>query len=213
MTGIFITFEGIEGSGKSTQMQMVFDELHAHSSQVIATREPGGSAIGEAIRAILLNPDNEHISPLAELLLYNADRAEHVSGTIRPALAKGAIVLCDRFYDSTVAYQGAARSLSSRTLRTLHKIATDDLLPDYTVLFDLDVVVGKRRLLKRRGKVDRLEQESTAFHQRVREEYLRLAASEPGRFFVVDASPDIHTVHANVMKHITEIVRSRCGPI
>jgi dTMP kinase len=188
--GTFITFEGCEGSGKSTQIARLARRLEAAGVPVRVLREPGGTAVGEAVRALLLNPDHDGLDATAELLLYEASRAQLVADVIEPALEAGELVLCDRFTDSTTAYQGFARGLSPERITDLNAIATSGLIPDRTIVLDIDPVVGIERAIKLGA--DRLEGESRAFHEAVRRGFLAIAALEPGRVRVVDAagSPD-----------------------
>lgn len=186
-----ITFEGIEGSGKSTQIRLLEEHLRGLEWQVVVTREPGGCRIADAIRHILLDPDNTQLASTAELLLYAAARAQHVAEVIRPALAEGAIVLCDRYIDATVAYQGYGRGLDLGLIEELNRLASDGVQPDLTLLFDLPVEEGLRRARSRNQQAvineGRFEAESLAFHRRVRDGYLALAREER-RFSVIDAS-------------------------
>lgn len=198
-SGLFLTFEGIEGSGKSTQLARVAEALRVQGRAVTVSREPGGTAIGDAIRALLLDPRSHGITPTTEILLYAASRAQHVAEVIQPALARGEIVLVDRFIDSTRAYQGAARAIAPEIVRTLEQIATGGLLPDRTIVFDLPVQTGLQRVSVR-GVQDRLERETLDFHERVRAAYLALARAEPQRVVVVDASREADAVFADVMK-------------
>jgi len=184
--GLFITFEGGEGSGKSTQIKLLARRLESGSLTVRTLREPGGTAIGEAIRRILLDPDSAGLDPRAELLLYEAARAQLVAEVIEPALAGGEIVLCDRFFDSSTAYQGHARGLDLDEIGALNAAATGGLSPDRTLVLDIDVARGIERATCEGA--DRLECEDTAFHERVRAGYLAIAAEQPGRVRVVDAS-------------------------
>lgn len=186
--GVFITFEGGDGSGKSTQIQRVRDWFESLGLPVVVTREPGGTELGTEIRRLVQNGP-EDVDPRSEALLYAADRAYHVATVIRPALARGQIVLADRYIDSSLAYQGAARSLGVDEIRSLSVWATRGLNPDLTFLLDLPPEVGARR---REDAPDRLERESMDFHERVRHEYLRLADAEPERIVVIDAvgTPD-----------------------
>lgn len=193
----FITFEGIEGSGKTTQIRRLSDHLRERGYQVVQTREPGGCPIADAIRAILLDADNQALVPTAELLLYAAARAQHIEEVIRPALAEGCIVLCDRFTDATLAYQGYGRGLSLRLIDQLNDVARGAIEPDLTLLFDLPVGTGLHRAQQRIQGMsgpaeDRFEQESLAFHERVRQGYLTLSGSHPLRFqrIAADESPD-----------------------
>jgi len=187
----FITFEGIEGSGKSTQLRLLQDHLLRRGHQVVATREPGGCAISDSIRRLLLAPGNSAIVPRAELLLYSAARAQHVAEIIRPALRQGKIVLCDRFSDATMVYQGVGRGLDVNQLAAISRFASDGLTPDMTLLLDYPIEAGLHRARTRnqaRGleAESRFEQESMDFHRRIRQGYLDLSA-EGDRFQVIDA--------------------------
>jgi dTMP kinase len=195
--GVFITFEGGEGCGKSTQMERVAARLRGCGADVVVTREPGGTPVGDRIRALLLDPAHEGMQARAELLLYEASRAELTEAVIRPALDRGATVLCDRFYDSSTAYQAFARGLPLAEVLALNGLATGGLVPDRTLLLDVDPVVGLARAAGV-GAADRLESEDLAFHQRVREGFLALAANEPERFRVVDANGDMDAVAGGV---------------
>jgi dTMP kinase len=198
----FITFEGIEGSGKSTQLRALAAHLRSAGHDVVATREPGGTAAGCAIRRLLLGPDAVPLAPLAELLLYLADRAQHVDEVIRPALAAGGIVLSDRFSDSTLAYQGYARGLDLPMLRALDERARGGLAPALTVLLDCPVEAGLARARGRSGIADRFERETAAFHERVRAGFQALAAEEPQRFVVIDAAAPVADVEARVVEAV-----------
>ncbi|WP_224983194.1 dTMP kinase [Geomonas agri] len=194
--GFFITFEGVEGCGKTTQMRLLKERLEAAGEKVVATREPGGCPIADQMRAILLDAKNSAITPLAELLLYAAARAQHVQEVIVPALERGETVLCDRFTDATVAYQGHGRELDLDVIRQLNALATGGVQPDLTVLIDCPVQVGLSRALSRieattGAREERFELESIRFHERVREGYLSLAQAFPERFVVVDGSGDV----------------------
>lgn len=207
MPGVFITFEGIEGAGKSTIIARVAEVLRGQGRNVLVTREPGGTPIGDEIRGILLNPAHTDMAPLAELLLYGASRAQHVAAVIRPALAAGKTVLCDRYADATTAYQGAARRLPATVIRQLRKIATDGLEPSLTILLDLPVHIGLARM-SNRGPSDRLEKEARVFHERVRKGYLQLAKKEAKRIKVVNVDRDIESVLTEVMRHVDEYHRA-----
>jgi dTMP kinase len=185
---VFISFEGGEGAGKSTQIQDVASWLRAQGQSVLVTRQPGGTDYGQRIRSLILDHhDSEVLSPRAELFLYLADRAHHVDTVIRPALQAGQIVICDRYTDSTLAYQGFARELDLTELKTLNHLATKGLQPDLTFWLDLDPAIGHERLGVRPGK-DRLESEALSFHARVRTGYATLAKDEPQRWRRIDAS-------------------------
>jgi dTMP kinase len=191
--GLFITFEGIEGCGKSTQTKALADYFEKNSFSFIVTREPGGTLISEKIREILLDNANKEMNPETELLLYMASRSQHTGTKIIPALKAGKHVICDRFYDSTLAYQGAARDLNSEFIDMLIDFSTFSTSPDITFLLDITVDESERRICHR-GK-DRIEQESKAFHQKVRNEFLNLAKKYNDRYIVIDGTqaPDIIT--------------------
>lgn len=194
---MFITFEGIEGSGKSTQLR----RLAARISDAVVTKEPGGTPLADRIRAILLD-SSSHLDPVAELFLFAASRRQHVVEIIRPALKRGAAVLCDRFTDSTLAYQGFGRLIDLDKLRALNAWATESLTPDLTLLFDLPEEVGLSRARSRNAEAvhdeGRFEAEELRFHRRVREGYLALAVAEPARFAVIDSEGDVDEVYARV---------------
>jgi len=198
---MFITFEGIEGSGKSTQIGHLTPVLKARGYDCLSTREPGATEIGRKIRAILLDSDHHAITPMTELLLYQADRAQHVNEVIRPAVSAKKIVISDRFFDATIVYQGYARGYDLKQIRILQAIVVGDLIPDLTILLDLPVDQGLKRAWKRiegrkeSHREDRFEKESVAFHEKVRQGYLKLAEMEPERFRVIDASADPDSVH------------------
>jgi len=185
--GLFVTLEGGDGTGKSTQAELLAEWLRASGREVVRTREPGGTDVGLEIRELVLHHRGD-IAPRAEALLYAADRAHHIATLVRPALERGAVVLQDRYLDSSVAYQGAGRVLDADEVRRLSLWATDDLLPDLTILLDLDEAAARARLDGARTRYDRLEAEGASFHARVRAAYLDLAAAEPERFLVLDAT-------------------------
>jgi dTMP kinase len=211
MPGTFITFEGIEGSGKSTQISLLYDHLAKSGRAVTLTREPGGTPIGDQVRRILLDPTHHGLDPTAELLLYAASRAQHLREVIRPALDAGRVVLCDRFSDATLAYQGYGRGLSIPTIRELDRIVTAGLRPDLTVLLDIDARTGLGRARGRNERDGlhgeaRFENEDIAFHARVRDGYLVLAEEEPGRIRSVNAARSPEEVQRDVRKIVDEIL-------
>jgi dTMP kinase len=187
VTGLFITLEGGDGVGKSTQSALLRAWLEEQGREVVSTREPGGTELGTEIREIVLHRRG-HIAPRAEALLYAADRAHHVDAVVRPALDRGAVIVQDRYLDSSVAYQGAGRVLDPEEVRRLSLWAAEGLLPDLTVLLDLDQASARTRLDAARTRFDRLESERAEFHERVRRAFLALADAEPARFLVLDAS-------------------------
>ena len=201
--GLFITLEGVEGSGKSTQIHHIAEVLTRAGYRILQTREPGGTATAEAIRHILLTAlSHEPIAPQAEALLILAARCQHVTHLIRPALQRGTVVLCDRFSDSTFAYQGFARGLDLRWLRAANEVATGGLTPDLTLILDLPVSVGLARRRADRGQQNRLDRETERFHRKVRRGFLALAAKEPGRIKIVNADRPAQ----EVQDELTEIV-------
>lgn len=208
MNGLFITFEGGEGSGKSTQIERLEAYLKARSCLVVTTREPGGPPISEMIRSMLLDLQNTSITPTTELLLYEAARAQHVQETIRPAMEAGAVVLCDRFCDSTKAYQGAGRGLRREDLELLHGIATGGLVPDLTFLIDIPVEEGLRRA-GGRGRHDRIEQESMEFHEAVRNGFLALAQEEPERIEVIDGALRVEVIAERIASRVDRALEGR----
>jgi dTMP kinase len=201
--GIFITLEGIEGSGKTTQVGLLKDLLTAHGFEVVVTREPGGSPIGEKIRRILLDTANASMEPLTELFLYEASRAQHVEEVIRPAIAAGKAVICDRFYDASTAYQGHARAIGAATVAGLNLVATGGLKPDLTIVLDLPVADGLKRLGR---NLDRIEGETAAFHEKVRRGYLDMAGAEPERVKVVDGSGSPEATFAKVRAIVENVI-------
>lgn len=205
MRGLFITFEGGDGSGKSTQAALLVDWLEKQGRTVVTTREPGGTPLGEELREIVLH-SRGHIAPRAEALIYAADRAHHVATKVRPAIERGDIVVQDRFLDSSVAYQGVARGLGAAEIRGISLWAVEDLLPDLTVLLDLDEELGRGRLDAARTRYDRLEAEEREFHATVRAAYLDLAAAEPGRFLVVDGADAAESIAADIRNRVSALL-------
>lgn len=200
--GFFITFEGGEGAGKTTQIAMLADALRRQGREVLVTREPGGSPGAEAVRLVLLSGAAEPLGPEMEAILFAAARSDHVESVIRPALAAGSVVLCDRFYDSTRVYQGATGGVEPGFLARLEDVACEDCRPDLTILLDIDPQMGLQRAHARRrvgDAADRFERESVALHSRRREAYLDIARAEPERVAIVDASADPAGVHEQVL--------------
>ncbi len=200
MTGLFVTLEGGDGAGKTTQADRLESWLRDQGRQVLRTREPGGSDLGRELREIVLHHKG-HIDPRAEALLYAADRAHHIATVVRPALARGDVVVQDRYLDSSVAYQGAGRVLDAGEIRDLSLWAAEGLLPDLTVLLDLDENAARERV-DGRGEADRLEAEAADFHGRVRRGFLDLARDEPDRFLVLDASQPVDDLAAAIRQRI-----------
>ncbi len=195
--GYFVVFEGGDGAGKSTQVRLLAEVLEAAGHRVLLTRQPGGTALGQQIRDLVLH--GGHVSPRAEALLFAADKAQHVDLLIRPALDAGQVVLCDRYTDSAVAYQGAGRALGAAEVGDLQGWAVGGLVPDLTVVVDVPAAVGRRR----RGAVhDRMESEDDAFHESIRRHFLAMAAEAPRRYLVVDGTADPGAVHAAVVARL-----------
>ncbi|BDZ45771.1 dTMP kinase [Naasia aerilata] len=205
MTALFVTFEGGDGSGKSTQAGLLEEWLLGRGETVLRTREPGGSDLGVELRDIILHRRG-HIEPRAEALLYAADRAHHIATVVRPALQRGEVVVQDRYLDSSVAYQGAGRTLDPGEIRNLSLWAAEGLLPDVTILLDLHEDEGRRRLDASRTTYDRLEAEQAEFHQRVRDAYLQLAEAEPARFLVLDATRPAAELAAVIRTRVEELI-------
>jgi dTMP kinase len=226
MPGLFVTFEGGEGSGKTTQLKRLLASLRAAGRDTAETQDPGGTPIGRHIRELLLDRENTRMAAIAELLLYEASRAQLVDEVIRPAIREGRIVLCDRFTDSTLAYQGHGRRLDQDLILRLNNLATGGLRPNLTLLLDLPPEVGlaraQERLTHPRTRRDRIEEEVLSFHQRVREGYLAIAAAEPERVVVLDASHGILAIEAEIRQLVEGLLGSpglpsdsgarACGP-
>jgi dTMP kinase len=208
--GLFITLEGPEGSGKTTHARLLADWLAATGHDVLVTREPGGTRIGDVVRTLLLDPIYSGIRPETEFLLFSAARAQLVGDVIRPHLEKGGIVVCDRFADSSLAYQGYGRQLHRDILRTITAFATGGLVPDLTLCLDLPVAEGFRRKQNRgQAERDRLEQEQIAFHERVREGYLALAKAEPDRWMILDAGRSATEVQQEIRFRVSDRLSRR----
>jgi dTMP kinase len=201
--GWFVAFEGGEGAGKSTQIERLAQWLTESGRVVVVTHEPGGTALGGILRRLLLDHDAGPLAPRSEALLFAADRAQHVAEVIRPALERGAVVLTDRYIDSSLAYQGAGRTLARDEVADLSRWATSGLLPDLTVLLDVPPEVGLARIP---GAADQMEAEPLAFHERVRAEFLDLAACDPQRYVVVDATADPDAVHEQIRVRCAEVL-------
>jgi dTMP kinase len=205
----FVSFEGIDGCGKSTLLNDLATWLEEHSIPLVKTREPGGTRLGEKLREMLLDPLFSGMHEHTEVLLYSASRAQLVHEVVRPALRRGMWALADRYIDATLAYQGFGRGLERESLCQLQDWATGGLWPDFTVLLDCDVAVASSRLKDRAGAADRIESENLRFHERVREGYLELARSAPGRFIVVDGSRPIEEVTMNFRTAFVEALSRR----
>jgi len=202
--GLFVCFEGGDGAGKSTQVRLLTEALERRGRQVVVTRQPGGTPLGAQIRELVLHGD--HVAARAEALLFAADKAHHVDQLIRPALAAGAVVITDRYVDSSITYQGAGRELGAEEIRALQHWAVAGLLPDITIVLDVSPEVGRSR----RGDVhDRLESEADAFHAAVRQGYLHLAAQEPSRYLVLDAGLPVDDIHTAVLTGVDSVMASR----
>lgn len=213
---MFITFEGIEGCGKSTQAKRLVNRLRELAVPLVFTLEPGGTSVGQKIRRILLDSRNQHLSPLTELLLYAADRAQHVEEVIKPALEQDKWVLCDRFFDATTVYQGYARGLDMKLIVTLNEKASPGIRPDITFLIDCAVEIGLERALKR-NKIqfqegqDRFEREKKDFHEAVREGYLAMAMEDRERFVVVDGTLKEDELEEIIFKHVEPFISRKLG--
>ncbi len=211
MGRLFITFEGVEGSGKSTQIYLLKERLEADGHEVVATREPGGTWLGAQIRKIALDSSTGELSPITELLLFSAARSEIVSRVIKPALYQGKVVLCDRFADSTLAYQGSGRGVDERTIRNMIELVCGDLSPDLTILLDMPVTEGlkrsKERLAKESVNEGRFEQEERKFHERVRARFLEIARTFPERVKVIDANGTREEIGARIFEEAQKALK------
>ena len=209
MKGIFITFEGIDGSGKTTQIELMNSFLKQSGFDVVLTREPGGTDIGDKIRGILLDSKNIQMSYRAETLLFLASRAELVSKVIQPSLNQGKIVICDRFFDSTIAYQGIARQLGAEKILDMSLWATENIIPDLTFLLSIDVWECENRLKNGKKKKDRIEKEEIDFKSKIQEGYMQLAGKNKERFVIVDGCLDIESVFAVVKSNTLRVLKSK----
>jgi dTMP kinase len=205
VSGLFITFEGGDGSGKSTQAELLSTWLAESGRTVVRSREPGGTELGLELREIVLHRRG-HIAPRAEALIYAADRAHNIATKVRPAVERGDIVIQDRYLDSSVAYQGAGRVLDPAEVRAVSIWAAEGFIPDLTILLDLDETVGRERLDEARTKYDRLESEASDFHARVRAGYLALVAAEPERFLVLPATDSIESISAAIRERVSVLL-------
>ena len=204
---MFITFEGIEGCGKTTQIDLLFEHLLGKGYRVTKTREPGGTGLGESIRGVLLQRELR-VLPLSELLLFMAVRAQHVEEKILPVLSGGGIVLCDRFIDATYAYQGYGRGIDLGIIGTLNRLATKGVMPNLTILLDCDVEMGLGRKLVHNPEKDRFEKEDVSFHEKIRSAYLKLAEEDQRRFFVVDGRQGIDDIHRIISEKVVRLLES-----
>ncbi|MFD1211568.1 dTMP kinase [Arthrobacter sp. GCM10027362] len=204
--GVFIAFEGGDGAGKSTQAAALQQRLQAAGRTVLRTREPGGTPVGEKLRALVLEHGHGSIDPRTEALIFAASRAAHVHQVIRPALERGEVVICDRYMDSSIAYQGAGRGLGLAEVRSLNLWATEAMLPDVTVLLDVDPEQGRHRRTAQDAAEDRLESEPDDFHARIRGAFLELAAADPGHYLVLDAGADRDAITEAVSNRIEELL-------
>lgn len=203
---LFVSFEGVEGSGKTTQINMLHAHLLRKNVDVVATHEPGGTRVGEEIRRILLNPAFKEMHAMTETILYAADRSQHFYEVIKPALDAGKVVICDRFIDSSLAYQGVARRVGMEGVQNLNEWITDDLYPDITFLLDIPFRVGLKRLQDRKNGLDRMEKEAQAFHEQVQEAYKTLAKFFPQRFVILNGADKPENIHHYVMQEITQLL-------
>ncbi|MFO1518120.1 MAG: dTMP kinase [bacterium] len=209
---LFITFEGMEGCGKTTQIKLLQETLTQEGRDVLLTREPGGTATGQLIRKILLDRKNENMASLCELFLYAADRAQHIDEIIKPALNAGKIVLCDRFVDATTAYQEGGRELPEKLVSSINGLASAGLKPDLTFLIDCSVEVGltraRQRAQREHDMEDRFERLEVLFHERVRKRYLKIAQDEKERFRIIDGSGDRVSIHQEILSHLQKALQT-----
>ncbi|MEW6553499.1 MAG: dTMP kinase [Actinomycetota bacterium] len=203
---IFISFEGVEGSGKTTQVNMLHAHLLRMNREVLSTHEPGGTRIGEDIRRIILDPAFQEMHPMTETILYAADRAQHYYEVIKPALDAGKVVICDRFIDSTLAYQGVARRVGMEGVQNLNEWITNDLYPDMTFLLEIPYRLGLKRIQARKAELDRIESEGQAFHEQVQEAYKTLAKFFPNRIKVLNGADKPENIHHLVMQEVNQLL-------
>ncbi|EGL81840.1 Thymidylate kinase [Caldalkalibacillus thermarum TA2.A1] len=213
MAGLFITFEGPDGAGKTTQLTLLAEALKASGYDVTVTREPGGTLISDRIRRIILDPDHQSMRAQTEVLLYAASRAQHVLEKIKPALAQGKIVLCDRFVDASIAYQGYGLGVGEEQVRMINQFATQGLVPHKTFLLDIAAEEGRRRLAERKQAefkqgLDRIEQKDLAYHERVRRGFLRLAEQED-RIVLIDASQPVEVIHQQILREVRSLLQQK----
>ncbi len=204
---MLITFEGIEGSGKSTQIELLHDYLKGKGHEVIRTREPGGTALGEALRKVLLQKDL-NVLPLSEVLVFMAVRAQHIEEVIMPALAAGKIVLCDRFTDASYAYQGYGRGVDLGIIGTFNRLVTKGVTPNLTILLDCDVTMGLDRKQINNPQSDRFEEEEVSFHEEIRKGYLKLAEEDAKRFFVINAKTGIDAIQKTIRSRVAQLLEN-----
>jgi len=214
--GLFLTFEGPDGSGKTTQMKRLASRLAARGVEVVATREPGGTAVGDRLREIVLSPAYAEMKDETEILLYAASRAQHVREIIAPALERGAVVICDRFVDASMAYQAYGLGVSPDEVASINRFATGGLQPRRTYLLDVPVEVSRERLLARAGAaggsaLDRIEQKETGYHERVREGFLLIARAEPGRVKLLDANRPVEDIAEEIESDCERLLEERLG--
>jgi len=209
MRGLFITLEGIDGCGKSTQRELLAQQLSQRGFEVVVTREPGGTPLGEGVRQLLVSDESVHIAPTTELLLYVAARAQHVAELILPSIKSGRIVISDRYTDSTVAFQGYGRGLEPNIIQTLNKFATSGLVPDLTIVFDIDPKLARARLDSRPvgGLLGAFDEQHAGFHERMREGYIKIAHEHPERVKLVDAGGAVEETHSRVMALVLPMIK------
>ena len=208
MTGLFITFEGPDGAGKTTQVQTFAKSLADMGYDVLVTREPGGTTISDKIRGLILDPSYTEMDDYTEALLYAASRAQHVREKVLPALAQGKVVVCDRFVDASIAYQGFGLGLPVHRIKEINHFATGGLVPDRTYLLDIPVAIGRARLLDRAG-VDRIEQKESGYHERVRDGFMEIASENPTRICLIDANRSMEEVSAAILSDFSQWAASR----